>query len=65
MTKEKSTKIVNFMIPGAGVRARGGHISHISEYALNLIRWILFFYQVLSNFDNFVGISLIDLPTGQ
>ena len=30
MTKEGSTKIVNFMTPGAGVLALGwGHISHI------------------------------------
>ena len=30
-----------------------------------VIRRILLFYQVLDNFDNFVGISLIDLSTGQ
>ena len=30
MTKEGSTKIINFMTPGAGVLALGcGHISHI------------------------------------
>ena len=30
MTKEGSTKIVNFMIPGAGIFALGrGHIRHI------------------------------------
>ena len=32
MTKEGSTKIVNFMTPGAGVLVLGrGHISHIVE----------------------------------
>ena len=32
-TKEGSTKIVNFMTPGAGVLTLGrGHISHYSEY---------------------------------
>ena len=30
-----------------------------------LIRRILLFYQVLDNFDYFVGISLIELSTGQ
>ena len=36
MTKEGSTKIVNFMTPGAGVfMLRCGHISHCSEYALS------------------------------
>ena len=30
-----------------------------------LIRRILLFYQVFDNFDYFVGISLIDLSTGQ
>ena len=30
MTKERSTKIINFMTPGAGVLVLGcGHISHI------------------------------------
>ena len=32
MTKEGSTKIVNFMTPGAGVLALGrGHINHIMK----------------------------------
>ena len=32
MTKERSTKIVNFMTPGAGVLVLGrGHISHIMK----------------------------------
>ena len=32
MTKEGSTKIVNFMTPGAGVLLLGrGHISHIMK----------------------------------
>ena len=36
MTKEGSTKIVNFNTPGAGVLALGrGHISHFSEYVLS------------------------------
>ena len=36
MTKEGSTKIVNFMTPGAGVLMLGrGHISHYSEYVLS------------------------------
>lgn len=30
-----------------------------------IIRRILLFYQVLDNFDYFVGISLIELSTGQ
>ena len=35
MTKEGSTKIVNFMTPGAGVLMLGhGHIIHHSEYIL-------------------------------
>ena len=33
MTKEGSTNMVNFMIPGAGVfMLRRGHISHYGEY---------------------------------
>ena len=37
MTKEGSTKIVNFMTPGAGVLVLGrGHISHFSEYVFNI-----------------------------
>ena len=36
MTKEGSTKIVNFMTPGAGVLVLGrGHISHFSEYVVS------------------------------
>ena len=36
MTKKGCTKIVNFMIPGAGVLMLGrGHISHYSEYVLS------------------------------
>ena len=36
MTKERSTKIVNFMTPGAGVLMLGhGHISHYSEYVIS------------------------------
>ena len=36
MTKEGSTKIVNFMTPGAGVLTLGrGHKSHYSEYVLS------------------------------
>ena len=35
MTKEGSTKIVNFMTPGAGVLVLGrGHISHIVKIIL-------------------------------
>ena len=34
--KEESTKIMNFMTPGAGVLMLGhGHISHYSEYVLS------------------------------
>ena len=37
MTKEGSTKVVNFMTPCAGVLVIGlGHISHYSENALFL-----------------------------
>ena len=36
MTKEGSTKIVNFMTPGVWFFMLGpGHISHYSEYALS------------------------------
>ena len=36
MTKEESTKIVNFMTPGAGVLMIGrGHKNHYSEYVLS------------------------------
>ena len=36
MTKEVSTKIVNFMTPRAGVlMIERGHISHYSEYVLS------------------------------
>ena len=37
MTKEGSTKIVNFMTPGAGVLVLGrGHISHIAKSIISL-----------------------------
>ena len=36
LNKEGSTKIVNFMTPGAGVLVQGrDHISHYSEYVLS------------------------------
>ena len=36
MTKEGSTKIVNFLTPGAGVLVLGhGHTSYYREYALS------------------------------
>ena len=36
MTKEGSTKFVNFMTPGAGVLMLGhGHISRFNEYVLS------------------------------
>ena len=36
MTKEGSTKLVNFITSGAGVLMLGcGHISHYSEYVLS------------------------------
>ena len=36
MTKEGSTKIVNFMTPGAGVLMLGcGNISHYSKYVVS------------------------------
>ena len=38
MTKERSSKIVNFMTPGAGVHVLGcGHISHIKCIIFNSI----------------------------
>ena len=38
MTKEGSTKIVNFMTPGAGVLMLGrGHISHYREYVVSTV----------------------------
>ena len=37
MTKEGSTKIINFMTPGAGVLMLGrGHISHIVKCIISL-----------------------------
>ena len=52
MTKEGSTKIVNFMIPGAGVlKLRYGHRSHYSEYALS---------STLSIYSTFIAIELGD-----
>ena len=36
MTKEGSTKIINFMTQGAGVLMLGhGHISHYTEYVVS------------------------------
>ena len=36
MNKEASTKIVNFITPGAGFLMLGcGHMSHYSEYAVS------------------------------
>ena len=41
MTKEGSTKIINFMTAGAAVlMLRRGHISHYSEYVLSPTRSI-------------------------
>ena len=38
MIKERPTKIVTFMTPGAGVLMLGlGHISHFSEYIPGII----------------------------
>ena len=41
MTQEGSTKIINFMSPGAGVLVLGrGHISHFSKNALSSTQYI-------------------------
>ena len=55
MTKEGSTKIVNFMTPGVGVLMLGlGHISHYSEYVLSSTLSIYFTIDiVLKNYDAF------------
>ena len=51
MTKEGSTKIVNFMAPGAEVLMLGhGHISHYSEYVVS----------TLSIYSTFIAIMLRD-----
>ena len=56
MTKEGSTKIVNFLTPGARVLMLGcGHISHYTEYDLSStlsIYWTLIAIIVLR--DNFM-----------
>ena len=52
MTKEASTKIVNFMTPGAGVlMLMCDHISHISEYVVS---------STLSIYSTLVAIVLRD-----
>ena len=54
MTKEGSTKIVNFMIPGAGVLMLGcGHISHYSEYVVSstLLIYSILIVIVLRDYD--------------
>ena len=52
MTKEGSTKIVNFNTPMAGVLVLGrGHISHFSEYVLS---------STLSIYSTLVAIVLRD-----
>mgnify|MGYP003691389517 CR=1 FL=1 len=51
MTKKGSTKIVNFMTPGAGVMLGCGHISHYSEYVVS---------STLSIYSTLVAIVLRD-----
>ena len=52
MAKEESTKIVNFMTPGAWVlMLRRSHISHYSEYASS---------STLSIYSTFIDIVLKD-----
>ena len=52
MTKEGSTKIVNFNTPRAGVLMLGrGHISHFSEYVLS---------STLSIYSTLIAIMLRD-----
>ena len=47
MTKEGSTKIVNFMTPGAGVLVLGrGHISHIMKMHY-FFKNLLLYFQVI------------------
>ena len=55
MTKEGSTKIVNFMTPGVGVLKLGlGHMSHYSKYVLSSTLSIYFTIDiVLKNYDAF------------
>ena len=48
MTKEGSTKIINFMIPGAGVLVLGcDHISHIVKMQNFMIKFISLLCQAL------------------
>ena len=50
MTKEGSTKIINFVTPGAGVLMLGpGHISHYSEYVC------------ISHFNEYVVSSILSI----
>ena len=52
MTKEGSTKIVNFITPGAGVLVLGhGHISHYSDYVVS---------STLSTYSTLIAIMLRD-----
>ena len=52
MTKEGSTKIVNFMTHGAGVLMLGcGHISNYSEYVLTLSIYSTLIAIVLWDYD--------------
>ena len=52
MTKEGSTKIVNFITPGAGVLMLGhGHISHYSDYVVS---------STLSTYSTLIAIMLRD-----
>ena len=53
MTKEESTKFVNFIISGDGVlMLRNGHISHYSEYELS---------STLSRYSTLIAIVLQDI----
>ena len=55
MTKEGSTKIVNFMTPRAGVlMIERGHISHYSDYVLS---------STLSTYKTLIAIVLRDYDT--
>ena len=54
MTKEGSTKLVNFITPGAGVLMLGrGHISHYSDYVVssNLSTYSTLIAIVLRDYD--------------
>ena len=52
MTTEGSTKIVNFMTPGAGVMMLGrGHISHYCQYVV---------FSTLSIYSTLITILLMD-----